>query len=499
MDPNGQVAPLTGSMKNNILASVRDMAQCALRTLALSMKSDLNKLSDYDGADHAEHRMLSNPENFVLVEEGMTFVGLVGLHDPPRPECRSSIESCRTAGVSVIMITGDNKATAEAIAENLGILSNSAENSMTGKEFELLTEPRRLSALKRMVSGRESGGVFSRTEPKHKQIIVKLLKSIGEVPAMTGDGVNDAPALKQADIGIAMGISGTEVAKEASDMILTDDNFATIVYAIEEGRSIYNNMKAFIRYLISSNIGEVASIFFTAALGIPEGLAPVQLLWVNLVTDGPPATALGFNPPDLDVMLREPRRKDDLLISGWVFFRYMVVGLYVGFATVGVFVYWYTSDVNSLDNHPLVSFQQLTNWGKCDTWKDFNLTGEFSTDPCAYFGPGKAKASTLSLTVLVVIEMLNALNALSEDGSLLQMPPWYNPYLLLAMAGSIGIHMMILYIPMLSKIFSVVPLDSHDWYLVMAFSIPVIIIDEFLKLFGRMHTQARQAYVKRHQ
>jgi len=346
-----------------------------------------------------------------------------------------------------------------------------------------------------------SGRVFSRAEPKHKQDIVRLLKEAGEVVAMTGDGVNDAPALKLADIGVAMGIAGTEVAKEASDMVLADDNFSSIVAAVAEGRSIYNNMKAFIRYMISSNVGEVASIFLTAALGLPEGLVPVQLLWVNLVTDGPPATALGFNPPDPDNMIKPPRRSDDALLTSWIVFRYFVVGAYVGCATVGIFAVWYTREsflgIDLVaDGHSTVTLDQLTHWGDCATWSpedfDANLSysvaggGRVSFDaPCDYFGKGKVKASTLSLSVLVAIEMFNSLNALSEDVSLLVQRPWVNPYLLLAMALSFGLHFLIMYVPLLADIFAIVPLTLNEWLLVLAFSSMVVIIDEALKFVGR--------------
>lgn len=488
--PDGNVEKMTPTMQKKVMDDVQRMAGEALRCLALAYKDELGELSSYDGPKHKAHKKLdlSNAEN---IESGMTFIGLVGIMDPPRPECRQAIDECRGAGISVIMITGDNKLTAEAIATKLGIVSagkDLSKKSFTGQEFDDMSDSKKQTVLKKMVT--DGGGIFSRTEPKHKQSIVKILGGMGEIAAMTGDGVNDAPALKQASIGVAMGISGTEVAKEASDMILTDDNFSTIVSAVEEGRSIYNNMKAFIRYLISSNIGEVASIFFTAALGIPEGLSPVQLLWVNLVTDGPPATALGFNPPDVDAMTKPPRKKDDGLISGWVFFRYMVIGLYVGFATVGIFAYWYILDEFAPDGHTLVSLTELMYWGKCSEWTDFKPVGAFGqtfNDQCDYFlAAGKVKASTLSLSVLVVIEMLNALNALSEDGSLLQMPPWKNPYLILAICSSIGTHMIILYIPFLNKIFGTCPLDEHDWTLVMAFSVPVILIDEILKFVGRL-------------
>ncbi|WIA43410.1 hypothetical protein OEZ86_009888 [Tetradesmus obliquus] len=439
--------------------------------------------------------LLQDASKYADIESGMVFLGLAGLRDPPRPEVADAIRDCTNAGIRVIVITGDNQATAEAICRMIGVFDDNedlSEHSFTGRQFNEMGEAQQEALLRK-----KNNLVFSRAEPKHKQDIVRLLKRCGDVAAMTGDGVNDAPALKLADIGVAMGITGTEVAKEASDMVLADDNFSTIVAAVAEGRSIYNNMKAFIRYMISSNIGEVASIFLTAILGLPEGLIPVQLLWVNLVTDGPPATALGFNPADPDIMQKPPRDPEEQLITPWVFVRYMVVGAYVGAATVGAFVVWYMCDSFlgidlSQDGHTPVSWYQLSHWEACPKWHGFTASSYTAgsttvsfANPCDYFTVGRTKASTLSLSVLVAIEMFNAYNALSEDNSLLQVRPWSNPWLALATVVSLGLHCVILYVPFLAQVFSIVPLSLNEWLLVLLFALPVILIDELLKMLGR--------------
>merc|ERR1711935_928973 len=341
--------------------------------------------------------------------------------------------------------------------------------AFTGREFDDLTTPQQKEACLH-------ARLFARVEPSHKSKIVEYLQKNGDVTAMTGDGVNDAPALKKAEIGIAMG-SGTAVAKSASEMILADDNFTSIVAAVEEGRAIYANMKQFIRYLISSNIGEVVCIFLAAALGLPEALIPVQLLWVNLVTDGLPATALSFNPPDLDIMEKPPRGADETLITPWLFFRYMVIGVYVGAATCGSSSYWFLYDPTG----PQMSFWQLTNHMQC-----YGQPENFKGISCEIFQA--PEAMTMALSVLVTIEMSNALNSVSENQSLLVMPPWVNPYLIMAMVLSISLHCMILYVDIFNVVFNISALSLDQWIVVIKFSFPVLLCDEALKFIARNYT-----------
>lgn len=447
---NGKRVAMSQKLSDLLLKEVVDYGNRGLRVIALASVQDV--------ASNPLLKKAKTTTEYSQLEQKLTLLGLVGMLDPPRPEVAGSIRKCKEAGIRVIVITGDNRNTAETICRQIGVFGEYEDlkgKSYTGREFDQLSESQQLEAAKR-------ASLFSRVEPSHKSKLVDLLQSAGEVVAMTGDGVNDAPALKKADIGVAMG-SGTDVSKLASDMVLADDNFATIEVAIEEGRSIYNNTQQFIRYLISSNIGEVVSIFLTAAVGMPEALIPVQLLWVNLVTDGLPATALSFNPSDHDIMKRPPRRRDERLIGGWLFFRYMVIGTYVGLATVAGYAWWFMF----YSEGPQITFWQLSHFHKCSS--------QFSEIGCSMFQNDMAKsASTVSLSILVVIEMFNAMNALSSSESLLTLPLWENMMLVYAITLSMALHFALLYTPILQTLFSILPLNWAEWQAVLVISAPVM-------------------------
>ncbi|KAI6249628.1 Calcium-transporting ATPase sarcoplasmic/endoplasmic reticulum type [Erysiphe necator] len=458
---HGKVAPMSKKLSEFILSEVLEYGSKGLRVIALASVH-------YDTLNPCPKEAKTTQE-YSNIERNLTFLGIAAMLDPPRPEVAASVKKCKEAGIRVIVVTGDNKNTAEAVCRQIGVIGNSESTdgrSFTGREFDNLSESEKIDAVKKAY-------LFSRVEPNHKFKFVELLQSLGEVVAMTGDGVNDAPALKKADIGIAMG-SGTDVSKLAADMVLADDNFATIELAIEEGRSIYSNTQQFIRYLISSNIGEVISIFLTAAAGMPEALIPVQLLWVNLITDGLPATALSFNPPDHNIMRQPPRKRNEPLIGGWLFFRYMLIGTYVGIATVAGYAWWFIF----YSEGPKISFWQLSHFHNCSTM--------FPEIGCQIFTNSSAKtASTMSLSILVVVEMLNAMNALSSSESLLTLPVWKNMKLLYSITLSMALHFILLYVPILRTLFSIVPLNWMEWRAVLIISAPVIIIDEGLKLIER--------------
>ena len=436
---DGSVTKLSGDMRRKIESKITELATRPLRCLALAVKDpdrlegSLRTFNPRDEKDLAQHPLLKDSSKFRDIESGLTLVGFVGIKDPARPEVGDSIQECTKAGIRVMMITGDARDTAVAIAKDVNIFDKDADPStlkaFEGREFFLKPEKEQLEIL------RQDNIVFCRAEPADKQKLVKMLQHLNEIPAMTGDGVNDAPALQQSAIGVAMGITGTEVAKEAADMVLADDNFSTIVSAVEEGRRIYANMQAFICFLISCNIGEICAIFFATLAGFPEPLTAMHLLWVNLVTDGPPATALGFNPPSPDLMEQQPRPSDEPIMTKWLLTRYCLTGLYVGIATIGIFAQHYLSQG--------VSLSELSNWSSCG---DFWTPGAGGTMCSDLFGAkGRMIPQTLALTTLVCMEMFKALSAVSVDSSLLTVGPQSNKWLLLGVTGPMLLHLFFLY------------------------------------------------------
>jgi len=402
---------LPTSDRNALCAKHDSMAKDALRVLAIAYK-----VIPEETAFTTEH-----------LEHNLTMLGLFGLIDPPRQEAKEAVALCKTAGITPVMITGDHKNTACAIAEQLGILSPGT-TALTGAEIDAMREEEFRRTIKQHT-------VFARVTPEHKVRIVKALQSHGEIVAMTGDGVNDAPALKAADIGCAMGKSGTDVAKNAADMILMDDNFATIVSAVEEGRGIYDNIKKAIRFLLSCNIGEIITIFFAILFGMPSPLAAVQLLWVNLITDSLPALALGMEPPEKDIMKRPPVSPKADLLDKELISNILVEGMLIGALSLLAYI---------LGTH--------------------------------YVG----NASTMAFAVLSFSQLFHAFNMRSHH-SLFQIGFFSNPQMVGAFLLCTFLQLLVITTPWLQTLFLVNPLTFIQWLIVIIFSVTPIIFVELQK------------------
>ena len=335
----GEITELTAEKREEIASANEGMAAEALRVLCLAYK---------------EMELPPTGMNPTELEGGLIFAGLVGMIDPPRPEARQAVEKCWTAGMRPVMITGDHQGTALAIAREVGILKEKSK-VITGAELEKMDD----DTLAKQVM---DCGVYARVAPEHKLRIVKALKKRGQVVAMTGDGVNDAPALKTADIGIAMGITGTDVAKEAAAMILADDNFATIVTAMEEGRTIYDNIIKALQFLLSCNIGEILVLFLAVLLNWDTPLLPVHILWVNLVTDSFPALAFGVEPPEKEIMTRKPRRPGSSFFTPEIITRILYQGLMIGALTLAAYILGRTAGLGAGRTMAflVLGFSQLT-------------------------------------------------------------------------------------------------------------------------------------------
>jgi Ca2+-transporting ATPase len=431
-----QWRPLTSERRSAILEANENLAGNALRTLGVAVRElPVNAVKQDDADEQVEHEL--------------SFLGLIGMIDPPRDEVKEAVARAKGAGIRPVMITGDHPKTAAVIAAELGISRD--RRAMTGSDLQKLPDDELRDAVREI-------SVYARVNPEHKLRIVDALQSHGATVAMTGDGVNDAPALKSADIGVAMGITGTDVSKEAADVVLTDDNFATIVAAVEEGRAVFDNIRKFLRYLLSSNIGEVMTMFFGVLLakriglqaesgGVVLPLMATQILWINLVTDGAPALALGVDPADEGLMKRPPRPRHEGVITRQMWIGIVFVGAIMAVGTLLVL--------------------------------DGSLPGGL------IHGSGDMPyAQTMAFTTLMMFQLFNAFNARSDEQSAFQMF-FRNSWLWTAVTLSLILHIGVIYAPFLQRAFSTTPLRFHDWIFCAAAASTVLWLRELSKLVTR--------------
>lgn len=413
---------LTQSARKKILAENKRLAEEGLRVIAVSYRDDTSKSA--------------KPS-----EKGMIFTGLIALQDPPRKEVSGAVKTCKRAGIRPIMITGDHAETAFAIARQTGIASDPAA-VITGAELDRLNDEDLMTEVKKR-------SVFARVTPEHKVRIVKAFQANGDITAMTGDGVNDAPALKAADIGCSMGIAGTDVAKSASDMVLTNDNFATIVYAVREGRGIFANIKKAVKFLLSSNIGEILTVFSGLLLSGMPPLSAIQLLWVNLVTDSLPAIALGLDPVEDDIMENPPLSPKKGLFSGGLWSSIIIEGLMIG----ALALLTYSIGIN-------------------------------------VFGD-MAKGGTMAFAVLSISQLVHAFNMRSEK-SVIKAGLFKNPYLVLSLICGLLLEVSVIMIPQLASVFGVTPLNAAEWTVVAVMSVLPLVIVELQKLFSSIFSRGEE-------
>ncbi len=424
----GQPMALTPDLRAEILARNREMAGDALRVLAVAIRPLASMPASVDVA---------------TIERDLVFVGMLGMMDPARPEVVEALKVSRGAGLKSIMVTGDYKETAQAIARDIGLLTPGGL-VLTGAELDAMSD-------EELAAKAEQLDVCCRVSPLHKTRIVEALRSRGHVVAMTGDGVNDAPALKRADIGVAMGVTGTDVAKQTADMVLTDDNFASIVAAIEQGRIIYSNIRKFVYFLLACNVGEILIVFGAMLLGIPIPLRPVQLLWLNLVSDGAPALALGLEKGDPDIMKQPPRSPKEHVINRQMAIGIGVVAIVDAVAVLSVFG---------------LALQRY---------------------------PGHVEAAqTIAFVTLCCSELLRAFTARSEHHSIFTIGITSNRWMVWAVAVSLALVLVVVYVPFFQPFFDTVPLGWSDWLTMVPFFLAAPVAMELLKAWFRHSHAARK-------